>query len=222
MVTLLLLSITTPSRASEPNRIVSSMGRSIAHPTPSIRLFSVTITVLLNPLFPTSIDFSEINSTCHRNPFSTLQNEVGLIEIARLASDLSDLQLLQHVAVLNHERSAVVTEAVSPNGDDFERRTVRDREVSMRIVAMIVFALRKAVLANDDRLQSRQSVDHKAIHLAEAVISSLEGFEHHERGKIEETIGSVVAGIRGNDHFSGRRVHFGDHVRAFAGGNERR
>lgn len=68
MVTPLLASITTPSSASEPNRIVSSMGRSIAHSTPSIRLFSETFTVLLNPLFPTSIDCSEINSTCHRNP----------------------------------------------------------------------------------------------------------------------------------------------------------
>lgn len=195
---------------------------SMAHPGPSMRLFSETLTALLNPLFPTSINCSEISSTCHRGSVSTLQNEVCLKEIARLASDLSDLQVLQHVAVPNHERSAVVTEAVSPNGDDLERRAVGDRKASMRIVAMIVLLLRKAVLSNDDRLQSRQSADLKAIHLAEAVISNLEGFEHQERGQFEETIGSVVAGVRRNVYFSGRRVHFGDHARTLTGSNERR
>ena len=126
----------------------------------------------------------------------------------------------QHVAVFQHERSAVVTEAVSPNGDDLQRRTVRDREVSMRIVAMIVFALRKAVLANDDRLQSRQSVDHKAIHLAEAVISDNDLLEKHELAHIEETIGSLVARVAGNDHFAGGTVHFSDHVGDFTGNHQ--
>ena len=144
------------------------------------------------------------------------------MEIAGLVSHFSDLQMLQHIAVLNHERSAIVAEAVSSDGDDLKRRTVGNGKVSMRIVTTLVFALRKAVLPNSDRLQGGESADYKMIHLAEAVVCNLERLQKHESGQLEEAIGSIIAGEGGNDHFGGRWVHFGDHIRTLAGDNQRR
>ena len=64
--------------------------------------------------------------------------------------DRSDRQVLQHVAVLDHELSTIIAETVLANGDNLKRGAIGDRKASMRIVATIVFVLGEAVLSNHD------------------------------------------------------------------------
>ena len=183
-------------------------------------LVIVMLTALLNPLFPTSIVCRDCRSTCHRSFISTIQQEIRIMEVARLASRLSNLQMSQHVAVFQHERSAVVAETVSSDHNGLERRAVGNSEGSVRIVAAIAFALREGILSDFEQLQMGQAVDCKAIHLAEAVISDNDLLEKHELAHIEETIGSLVARVAGNDHFAGGTVHFSDHVGDFTGNHQ--